>query len=94
MATKLSIAVLVKDGVVSETIAVVRKEADVAIKAFKDWRDAGHEAYLFHAPEADKRSTKQTPAVVVTAPTVVDKLMDAVMNGKKKKAEPVAIDLE
>jgi hypothetical protein len=93
MATKLSIAVLVKDGEVSETIAVVRKNADVAIKAFKDWRDAGHEAYLFHAPEADKRSIKQTPAVA-TAPTVVDKLMDAVMNGKKKKSEPVAIDLE
>lgn len=94
MATKLSIAVLVKDGKVTETISVLRKDADVAIKAFKDWRDAGHEAYLFHAPEADKRSTKQTKVEAVVAPTVVDKVMDAMLNGKRKKAEPVAIDLD
>lgn len=94
MATKLSIAVLVKDGKVSETITVLRKDADVAIKAFKDWRTAGHEAYLFQAPDADKRSTKANTVAEVVAPTVVDKLMDAIVNGKKKKAEPVAIDLE
>jgi hypothetical protein len=94
MATKLSIAVLVKDGKVSETITVHRKEADVAIKAFKDWRNAGHEAYLFQAPEADKRSTKAHTIAEVETPTVVSKVMDAMLTGKKKKAEPVSIDLE
>jgi hypothetical protein len=94
MATKLSIAVLIKDGKVSETICVPRREADIAIKAFKDWRTAGHEAYLFQAPEADKRSTRIESVEAVVEPTVVSKVIEAVMNGKKKKPEPVSIDLE
>ena len=89
MATKFSIALKVKDGVVADQKITLRKDAQVVIDTFKKWRDEGAECYLFNAPEADKRS-KETDTVVSLAPVPV---VADLKNRMTKKAKEVADNL-
>jgi hypothetical protein len=98
MANKFSIAIKVKNGEISDTLFVFRKDAQRAIDTFKKWREEGSEAYLFQAPDADKRSVEAKVEQVADAPTSgIKALAAAVINGKRKAKEPkeaVSLDIE
>ena len=89
MATKFSIALKVKDGVVADQKITLRKDAQVVIDTFKKWRDEGAECYLFNAPEPDKRS-KEADTVVSLAPVPV---VADLKNRMTKKVKEVADNL-
>ena len=89
MATKFSIAIKVKDGVVADQKITLRKDAQSVIDTFKKWRDEGSECYLFNAPEADKRA-KETETVVASAPLPV---VADLKNRMTKKVKEVADNL-
>lgn len=89
MANKLSIVVKIKDDKILDTLTVHRRDCGDAIKLFKEWREQGFEAYLFQAPEADKRAKQE---VVVETPTVVDKFMNSMT--KKKPSSAVSLEIE
>lgn len=89
MATKFSIVIKVKDGVVADSQIVVRKDAQKAIDTFKKWRDEGEECYLFNAPEADKRAKGASVApAVVAQPTFAESVKN-----RMKKVKEVADNL-
>lgn len=93
MASKFSIALKVQNGQITDSVTVFRKDAQTAIDTFKKWREEGCEAYLFQAPDADKRSTEAK--AVASAPTAgIKALAAAVLNGKKKAKESVSLDIE
>jgi hypothetical protein len=92
MANKFSIAIKVKNGEIADTLFVFRKDAQQAIDTFKKWREEGFEAYLFQAPDADKRSAESKVAEPTTAG--IKALAAAVLNGKKKSKEAVSLDIE
>jgi len=98
MANKFSIAIKVKNGEIADTLFVFRKDAQQAIDTFKKWREEGCEAYLFQAPDADKRSAEAKVEKVANTPSAgIKALAEAVLNGKKKAKEPkemVSLDIE
>lgn len=90
MATKFSIAIKVKNGVIADQQIVLRKDAQKVIDTFKKWRDEGEECYLFNAPEADKRAKGERVSV---APAVVAPLATELKNRMSKKVKEVADNL-
>ena len=90
MATKFSIAIKVKDGLIADQKIVLRKEAQECIDTFKKWRDEGSECYLFNAPEADKRAKG---VEVADAPAIVTPIVADLKNRMTKKVKEVADNL-
>ena len=74
MANKFSIALKIQNGQITDSVTVFRKDAQKAIDTFKKWRDEGSEAYLFQAPDADKRSVEVKEEVAAPAPTGIKAL--------------------
>jgi hypothetical protein len=88
MAQKFSIAIQMKDGEISQTLSVTRKDAQKAIDTFKKWRDEGFECYLFNAPEPDKRCKSSEP-VVAKAPVLT--AVKSVLSGMTKQKPKVQV---
>ncbi len=93
MASKFSIALKVQNGQITDSVTVFRKDAQQAIDTFKKWREEGSEAYLFQAPDADKRSAESKDGAAAPA-AGIKALAAAVLNGKKKAKDSVSLDIE
>ena len=95
MANKFSVAIKVQNGQITDSVTAFRKDAQKVIDTFKKWRDEGSEAYLFQAPDADKRSVEAKVEKVAKAPSSgIKALAEAVLNGKKKAKEETSLDIE
>ena len=85
-------AVRVKNGKIAESIIVFRKDGLKTQDQFKAWRDAGEEAYLFQAPEADKRSKSDGEEVVI--PEAIAKAVEKMVKPSPVKGKGAVLDIE
>jgi hypothetical protein len=92
MASKFTMAVRVKNGKIAESVIVFRKDGLRAQDQFKAWREEGEEAYLFQAPEADKRSSGKNDEVEI--PEAIVKAVEKMVKPSPAKGKSVAIDIE